>query len=97
MRIEGSTIIFKSDEWFYLKEKHGVKPNTVRVLNVDEYNKIMKTGLKKIRIVHKQNPEEYFEREITDISDISPIVGACGGKFIFIFSWKHEEGEEWMK
>jgi len=94
MRIEGGTIIFKSEARMYEKEESGVKPNTVRILDDDEAIQIMSMGddfgiggvgsmLTHIRI--ERWDHRSFTRELTDIS----VVGRLLGKSIWVFSWRH--------
>lgn len=91
MKIEDNTIVFKSGKSFFEKERSGKKPNTIRIVEYDEYKKIIKLygadGLTKIRIELVEKPSECFERELTDIS----LVGIFCGKVCFVFSWRHEE------
>lgn len=42
MRIEGETLIAKSIEPYYTQERHGDKPNTVRVVESNEAARILK-------------------------------------------------------
>jgi len=92
MRIEGDTIIFKSVDTYFVKEKDGRKPNTVRILDEYEsgivYNRWYSGSLKKIRIelITSESPDS-FERELTDIT----WCGSAFGRDYVIFSWRHEE------
>lgn len=92
MKIEGDTIIFKSEEHFFALEKSGKKPNTTRILSYKEYGFIEanKTQIKKIRILEvliKNTEQQSFERELTDIS----YLGAFLGHILVAFLWRHKE------
>ena len=91
MKIQGDTIIFKSDDENYYKEKDGIKPNTVRfvyqkeeiLLMVNFYNEC-KEEIKYIEIHNRTSPHLYFRRRIRDIT-------WYGDRFVYIISWFHEE------
>ena len=77
MEIEGDTVIFKSYREQFLKERKGLKPNTVRKIDESEvfdWTKFMvewKTGTpKKVKIVCEFNLmfTDSFTRTITDIT-----------------------------
>jgi hypothetical protein len=81
-------ITFKSNKFFYKKEKDGRKPNTLRLVTPSDerYDEIMdmlqgKIELGKIRIVLAENLQESFERQITDVSYYDER---------FIISWRKE-------
>ena len=85
MRIDNHTIIFKSNPLYYNKEKHGIKPNTVRKVNANELGEII-NNLFFIQFIRIENTEteEFFIRKLKDISFILPEIE-------FIFSWEHNE------
>lgn len=83
-----SIVSFKSIKENYDKEKSGVKPNTVRVVDNSDSRFYGTKSYKIIRIVLADNPEEFFEREIQDITFYTnkhPEFTVC------IISWKHKE------
>ena len=86
---DGSTILFKSDLDFYLKEKSGLKSNTLRLLSKDELFLYNIKNLTHIRISESSESDctEFFTRHITDIST----VGEVAGKDLFLFSWNSNE------
>ena len=97
MKIHGNTIHFKSDGYWYAKEKSGKKPNTVRLLDPLQRSQVEQwfstNDPAYIRIVNKDYEWESFERILTDVS----CVGQIAGYFVYVFSWyqrevKHEEG-----
>jgi hypothetical protein len=79
-----NTITFKSNKFFYEKEKEGTKPNTIRQVlhNEPRYkellNMIQTREYGTIKIV-LADTEESFERQITDVSFYDDW---------FIISWK---------
>lgn len=85
MRILKDTIFFQSAEPYYTKEKNGLKPNTVRSLSnmelLDFLQEKEKGNIRKINIALKHDPRNYFERELTDITEWQGLL---------IFSWRHE-------
>ena len=94
MKIEGNTITFKSNWNYYREEVSGDKPCTVRILNGDEWKQLH--GLKtkfyagapaRVRIVLSTEPDEYFERDMSCISDL------CGfsGYFVVMICWENPE------
>lgn len=87
MKIEGDTVIFKSDLVFYQKEQKGTKPNTVRILSQSEEDQLykVKDQLKTIRIISTET-DDSFERGITDISLAILASEICR---VFVFSWHH--------
>ncbi len=84
-----TTIEFKSEPEFYIKESSGIKNNTVRMVNAEEDKKILSVldDIKFIRIVNTDNriSTDSFVRTLTDITryvckDIYQIV--------YIFTWE---------
>lgn len=73
MEIKGDTIIFKSSHDFFVKERDGTKPNTIR--NLNDFERIVleewckRTSYQTIRIQLKDHPAIYFTRALTDISE----------------------------
>lgn len=82
-------VVFKSDTNMYVLEESGKKPNTVRVLDREEMEKLrLGTDSEPKHITIKHEPTGMrFGRELIDIS----IIGELCGKTIVVFSWKHEE------
>lgn len=85
MKIEGNTVIFKSYLWNYDDEESGLKPCTVRMLSGTEWDAFCEFGQlapvrdpekrkRLIRIVDADDPERYFEREITYCSTIGELL-----------------------
>jgi hypothetical protein len=84
----GNHISFKSEPFWYLKEKYGNKPNTIRFLSGDEY-KLVKDHmfqLKKITIINADTAETFI-RDLTDVS-ILPFDDVLLKGHLVIFSWK---------
>lgn len=65
MKIIGNTIHFKSIPSFYIKEKLGIKSNTVREIEQWRFKNYKEYNIKYIAI-HCDN--EYFVRTLKDIS-----------------------------
>ena len=92
MRIEDDTVVFKSVEGYFEKEKDGRKPNTVRILSEYEagiiYNMWDAKRLSRIRIeLRDQDKIDSFERELTDVT----WAGSFLGYYIVVFSWRHKD------
>jgi hypothetical protein len=86
MRIshDGSTVSFKTEpKELFEAEKSGAKPNTVRIVDQDEYIRLVKANPKKIIVQHQQ---EIFLRTITNIHATEGVFG----KVIVVISWKNE-------
>ena len=84
---------FKSTPEFWALERHGFKPNTVRIMDAAEAEIAMEgsyaiafAGPVQIRVVNTATGTA-FARTLTDIS----IVGELLGKSIVVFSWRHED------
>jgi hypothetical protein len=81
---DGTTVSFKTEpEELFLAEKSGAKPNTVRILDNDEYETLNMHPPKKITIRYQ---EERFSRTLTNL-----YFAKLFGKVIVIFSWTNEE------
>ena len=87
MKIQGSTIIFKSDSENYFKEFHGLKPCTIRRISLWSELKEFESFLNRynshdqlyhIKIINSSTHEE-FERIITDITEFEGL---------WVISWK---------
>ena len=87
MRIEGNTIIFKSNPEYYFNEFLGLKCNTVRKIQNEEltdFNIFRQLAFKWIEIhLNSQDGKDefYFKREVTNI---------CRFEGFWIISWRHE-------
>ena len=81
-------ISFKSEPYWFLKEMHGKKANTVRFLEGNELNIVMDymVYIDKITIINV-NTGESFTRELTDVSILPVDDVLIKGKLI-IFSWR---------
>ena len=88
MRMLGDRVIFISVEPFYSREKSGAKPNTERIMSYEEHEWLLKHEPKitRIRIERFEMSDDYFQRELTDISEIGELLGSK----IVIFSWRHK-------
>lgn len=81
----GDTLVVKSSNEFYEKERMGKKPNTVRdeldwCFECDPNNNGIENDLKYIKVVNSIEQRCSFERKITDISFYDHDV---------IISWEH--------
>jgi hypothetical protein len=88
MYIENDTIHFKSDEPYYIKEKSGIKKNTVRYIPINEIaEKIIPVGMHNIINICITNSmtKESFTRKLTDISTMNIKTGIS--IVFYIFSW----------
>ena len=92
MKIDGDTIKFKSDHRFFGLENSGVKPNTIRILDVDdaiaveEWKEKHSSGFIEI----SYGWEFSFKRELIWFERI----GVLFGKEIWLFCWKNEKEED---
>ena len=84
MKIEEDTIIFKTEGYFFDKERDGRKPNTIRIITSEEAWQLQVKEPKRIRIIEPARGE-FFERELIDMS----CVGHSCGKLQFVFSWRN--------
>jgi hypothetical protein len=94
MRIEGNTIIFKSDPHNYFKEFHGLKPCTIRRISLWSelkdfelfylaylHNRSnVRSELYHVKIINSSTHEE-FTRVITDITEFEGL---------WVISWRPE-------
>lgn len=94
MKIEGNTIIFKSDDDVYFKEEAGIKPNTVRFVwekheipEMVNFFKEIESEVKYIEIHNRRSPYLFFKRQIRDITYFED-------RLVWIISWFHEENGE---
>lgn len=85
MKIKNNTIIFKSNPEHWTKEHSGLKPNTVRYLNAEEWEEYFVSNVPYISIINNMTGQT-FTRNITDVTcaviEMQPV---------FIFSWDHEK------
>ncbi len=96
MRIEGNTIVVKSDDNSYFKEEAGIKPNKVRFFHdfnerreIENFCKEMEEEVKYIEVHNSMSPYLFFRRQLRDISQVHDIWG--GANLCYVFSWFHEE------
>jgi hypothetical protein len=79
---DGTTVTFKTEpKELFDSERSGTKPNTVRILDIDEYLQLRKRNPKKIIIQYQQ---EIFLRSITNIHATKGVFG----KVIVVISWR---------
>lgn len=82
---DGVSVRFKTEpEELFEAEKSGAKPNTVRIVDQDEYLRLVKANPKKILIQHQQ---EIFLRTITNVHATEGVFG----KVIVVISWTNEK------
>ena len=81
--IDGDTVQFKSKDEHWQKEKDGIKPNTVRYIDMMEWGVYSAHDIQYISIVHAESGHT-FHRKITDMT-----CATVGKQPIFIFSWDH--------
>lgn len=82
-------ITFKSLPEYFYKERSGLKPNTVRIVDKDErFNKLFSGEVKVIKIVNSQNITQSFERFISDITFFD-----VNGTEVVIISWEQDGGQ----
>lgn len=82
---DSTTVTFKTEpKTLFDAEKSGTKPNTVQILDAEEYHQLRKRNPKKIIIQFQQ---EIFLRAITNIHATKGVFG----KVIVVISWTNEE------
>lgn len=91
MEINGNTIIFKSDNETYFKEKVGIKPNTVRIIyilkeleGIVNFYGTLRDEVKYIEVHNSIYPHLFFKRQIRDITWF------FDDRMVWIISWFHE-------
>ena len=87
LEIENNIITFKSIPTFFLKEKSGIKNNTVRILTEKEYSQIERLFETNYPFptfigIKESDSGEVFYREILDFSDF-----VNKDSIIGIFTW----------
>nr|AAU84198.1 hypothetical protein GZ37D1_45 [uncultured archaeon GZfos37D1] len=90
---ENGTVIFKSNPLIYQQERDGQKPNTTRIIETKDWDKLLDNCPHKIIIVSNiQGQRPYFEREITNISKLWHMFD----KTVITISWQHvtEEAQD---
>jgi hypothetical protein len=82
---DGTTVGFKTEpKELFEAEKSGAKPNTVRILDIDEYHQLRKANPKKIIVQYQQ---EIFLRTIINLH----VTEGVFGKVIVVISWTNEK------
>jgi hypothetical protein len=103
MKIENNCIKFKSEPDMYEMEQRGSKPNTVRVLNISEYNALSKYLNDLITVLQGRQIEitnsetgHVFRRPLLSIVNVSKHFDVPANKTMVVFSWLpfHREGDE---
>lgn len=93
MRIEGCTVVFRSDSGYWADERSGRKPYTVRFIGGDEWEEftdwVEYCRDKKIRIESTGGPEK-FTRLVSNVTDFGELLGVHQ---IGIAWWREGEGE----
>ena len=85
MQIKDNTIIFKSKPDYWTKEHSGIKPNTVRYLNADEWEEYNASDVQYISIVNTECGHT-FHRKLMDVT-----CAVIEGQPVFVFSWDHSK------
>ena len=96
MRIEGDTLYAKSAEPYYTSERHGDKPNTVRLVNADEALLILRWIRAarvdrdiEIRLAGGGEPLAWFRRTITFIEMLEiPDVKLPPDHMLMMICWR---------
>lgn len=84
----GSLVQFKSDPFFYYKEKSGLKPNTFRKIEYHDarfdslIDMMQKREFGKIQVFNSEDDNIFFIREITDVTYYQGFL---------IISWEHKD------
>lgn len=99
MRFDDDTVEVKSAQPFFAREQYGTKPNTVRVVDSDEYAALMHRNIAEVCVVNAQHPALWFQRAIDRVDDITDTMAACGvtvpdGSRLVVISWTHPSSEQ---
>ena len=93
MMIEDDTVIFQSTPPIYEQERDGEKPNTTRIIEAEEWQRLIGNYPHRIRIFSNIHySQHFFERKITNISKLWKIFD----KVVVTISWQHvtEEAQD---
>lgn len=91
MKIDGKTVILKTNKRFFDVEESGEKPYTVRLMDPDEFFALDKSGVDRIRIEHPEDPKIfYFVRKLRSVYSLGGILGQA----LVGIAWIHEEDKE---
>lgn len=75
MRIEGKTVVLKTDNSLFGLEKNGKKPYTVRILEPTEFYALVDAGIERVRIEHALDPRVFFERDFVSAIMLGQMLG----------------------
>jgi hypothetical protein len=89
MKVDCGVVHFKSTFKMFIKEKNGWKNNTVRLLNSEEYEKVLLCHSDEIMIENSETGE-IIMRRLTDVTEIGSILGS----HILVFSWADDQDGE---
>jgi hypothetical protein len=93
MMIEDDTVIFQSVPLIYERERDGEKPNTTRIIEAEEWTRLIGNYPQRIKIFSNiHNSQHFFERKITNISQLWQMFD----KVVVTISWQHvtEEAQD---
>ena len=81
-----TTIEFKSLPEIYEKEIAGIKPNTFRIVDIEEDEEIQR-NIKKIKYIRISNTDEVICKTsfVVEIKDITRFM--THGLIVYVFSW----------
>ena len=94
MELVNDTAVFKSVDFFYGRELRGEKLNTCRHIPRDSWDGFdlwARRPLKTVRIVQADDPDEYFERQVTGVTCICDMCHMkCAHTKMYVISWEGE-------
>jgi hypothetical protein len=83
MKVEGTTVVLKSNEQWYELERSGVKPNTLRIIDGDEWAAIVMC--ENIRVERTGDAgDTCFTRKIGWMG----VIDAVLGKLLVMICWR---------
>ena len=86
MIIEDDTVTLKSTPLIYERERDGEKPNTTRIIEAEEWQRLIGNYPHRIRIFSNiDNSKHWFDRKITNISRLWVMFD----KVVVTISWQH--------
>lgn len=78
MNIQDGVAAFKSQSPYYELERKGIKPSTIRVIDVDDLAEIARCTTIRIDQRQPDGTAASFVRDITGIFDLTPAMTASG-------------------
>ena len=75
MRIEGKTVVFKTDDRLFGVERSGRKPYTVRILEIEAFYALEVADIERVRIERAGYPNQFFVRDFFSVAMLGEMLG----------------------